>query len=371
MNKITIERNELMSILTDTVPVIQNKPVVLIQQYGCIAVKGGRIRVKTSNTNVSVKRYGHVIESDGDCEFVTDVKKIMSYLGKIPPGVITMKVTEESVEIIHAHGHTRMPVFSSADFPDMSAANSDFKNIAIPSTLLKDCVEEAIDFVAKDVIRPQLCAIYAYVKDGKFGYCATDTHMLVHDSMQISEIPQDMDFDFFILPEIAKLLARKCSVFPTIKISRSDKKVRYQTEDMVMETVMPNGNFPNFERVIPRTSNVSCEVDTKAVSNALSRILVSCNNAQVVKMSLNITDLALSVEDLDEGTMGMENIELCDAPEGTITIGFNPTYLAICLAHCGKTANIRMSDSSRPALFHQEDKPSHIIMCMPMSLING
>lgn len=370
MKTITIERNELIGLLTDTSAIIQPKTPIAIMAYGCVAVKGDRIRVKASTPDVTIRKFGHVIAaSEEDMEFVTDIKKMAAYLSKISDNDVTLTIADEAVTLQHSKGKSRFICLDAKEFPDSEEKSGEWTEVKLPCNVFGEWLSVGQNFVSTETIRPQLASIYFYLEDGELGVCATDTHALYHDKIAFGEDAPKLKFH--VLPSVCPTLSKRCSANEFVSVGVTEKHVRFRFPDLIVQTTMPVGTFPNFKRVIPQDNHLHSYFNKKDVMDAAARILISVPEAMVMKFTIHENEVSMISEDLTRGDCASEKVPTRTQGNGELTIGFNPKTFMKCLKYSGDKPDVSFRNESAPASFRQEDRPDKVIICMPMSLMNN
>lgn len=363
--KITIDRKIFAQALSEVAPFAPAKAVVMILKYAKITTKGNRMKIEANDANCSMVKYLNLIDCDQDGSFLVDIADFNKFISKTKGNTIELDVDNGNVKVKHSNGSATFQGANADDFPSSETLKDGATEIRIPAEFITEAVAKGKNFIMTDKLKPQMCAIYAYIKDGVFGYCATDTTKLIHNSMPIES---DLDINWFIVPTIFPALVNNCKRGGDIVIHVSEKHVSYRIGDCIISSLMPKGAFPNFKRVIPQTWNIECAVDRTELLEALGRVSLFCDASECVKMDVTRMDMTLSVDNLDYGKTSNENITHngCD---GELEIGVGASNMsAVAGVFEAGTIVMRMTDASRPILFAQPNSESFQVICMPMRI---
>ena len=97
-------------------------------------------------------------------------------------------------------------------------------------------------------------------------------------------------------------------------------------DDVVLNSKLIDGTFPDYQRVIPTGNDKVMEVDRKTFAEAVDRVsTISSEKSRAVKMSLKSGSLTLSANSPETGSAS-EELEVKYGGTG-IDIGFNSRYL--------------------------------------------
>ena len=176
--------------------------------------------------------------------------------------------------------------------------------------------------------RYYLNGIYLHKDDKKLISVATDGHRLARTSINL---PSGADLiSGSIIPrkaiyEIRKLI-EDYSDDEGVLVSLSETKIRVCVNDTTITSKLIDGNFPDYEKVIPKDNNNLISLDCIKFSESVDRVsTIFSDKSKSVRMSLSENKLTLEANSPDTGS-AIEEIELAYSNE-EISIGFNSKYI--------------------------------------------
>lgn len=365
--KILIDRKVFAQALSEVLPFAPSKAPVAILKNAKITTKGNRIKVEAHDTQTAITKYIDAIECDEESSFLINVADLNAFVSKIKGNTIEISVADNTLTLKHEKGKAEFQIDRAEDYPSMKKMD-DFTRVEIPSYMLLSAVSNGRGFVMSDTLRPQMCAIYAYLEDGdKFGYCATDTHKLIHEWFDLDGIELPV-IHWLIMPTIFRAVINACKGIDVVEIQISDSQVSYRFGNTIIKTIQAKGNYPNFQRVIPQTWRMECVVEKQDLMDSLGRVALFCDASECVKFDINPMDMTLSVDNLDYMKKSVENLSHGGC-NGNIVIGAN-------VNHIQTSANVipdgeilmRMDDASRPILFATKGNDKLQVITMPIKL---
>lgn len=364
--KITAETKKLAQTLAEVVPFAPVKAVVRILKYAKITTKGNRMKIEANNQEAGIVKYVDLIDCDQDGTFLIDIAEFSKFISKINSDTVEITTDGEEISVKHSKGKASFVTQKADEYPSFTMNNDESVEFTVPSSLLGNVIEKGKGFVSTDPMRPQMVAIYAYIKDGKFGFCATDTHKLTH-----GEIPTDIigNVEWLIMPASFNALLKGCSENEEVVIKTNEKKTLYRFGNTHIVTAQANGKYPNFQRVIPKEHSIECEVAKEEVLDALKRLTLFLDNTGCIKAEISPMDMNLSVDNIDYAKKSVENLTHSGC-NGDITIGVSAQNLMACVgAFRQNEVTLRMTDAARPVVFLHKDNPNFITLTMPMQII--
>lgn len=369
--KLKIDRRILAQTIAEVAPFAPAKAHVAILKYAKITTKGNRMKIETNDTKCSMVKYIETLECDEDASFLVDVGDFKNFIAKIKDDTVEIQANDNIVHLKHSKGDAEFHTENAENYPCFEIPSDDVTEISIDSRIVAETISKAKSFVSKDILRPQMQAIYAYIDNGEFGYCATDTRMLIHGRYEYhAEVDSENNsLEWLIMPSIFSTLYTACKTADTVRISITSNVVSYRIGNTIMHSVQASGKFPNFKRVIPSEWNMELAIDKSEISEALGRASLFCDASECVKLDVSRMDMTIQVDNLDSMKKSTEVLPH-NGCSGEIKIGSNVNNLITCVDVLdSKEIIIRMTDPTRPMLFHSIDNDGIIALSMPMTLV--
>jgi DNA polymerase-3 subunit beta len=153
-----------------------------------------------------------------------------------------------------------------------------------------------------------------------------------------------------------------------VEVSLSDTKIRFVYGNAVLVSKLIDGNFPDYERVIPSANEKLMEIDCKPFKDAVDRVsVISSEKSRAVKLQLESGRLTLSAGGGDQGS-AQEEIDVTYSAS-PIEIGFNSRYLLEMMMQIeGDTVQFLLNDGNSPALVRDTADVGALYVIMPMRI---
>lgn len=153
-----------------------------------------------------------------------------------------------------------------------------------------------------------------------------------------------------------------------VKVSAGEQQIRFEVGPYMLVSRLIEGQFPNYERVIPTESNRTIVVDREALQGAIKRAaIVARTEASKLVFRAQEGQLTITAE---SGDVGQAREELPARVEGEeIEIAFNAEYLTDVLGVMGSQRVVwELMGPLSQGLLKGEDDPDYIYIAMPMQL---
>jgi DNA polymerase-3 subunit beta len=360
-----IKRIELLYALTKvSMAVSQKSPLPILTGIkfelleDCLILTGSDsdITIQTTiNENIEIIETGSVVLS---------AKYILEIIRKIDGDYVHIYVVDGTL--------TRIESVSSkfdlngtpyTDYPriDLSLTGSYFK---LNSIQLKEAIEQTSFATSEKETRPVLTGVNFKAKHNILECIATDSYRLAKKVLKLSS---DIQFNIIIpkksLTEISRIIEKD----EEIDLYVSDRKVLFVVNNILIQTRLIDGAFPDTSRLIPDNFPYSLNVDTNTLLNALDRAsLLSNEQNHIVKLSMNSNDVILSSFSQEIGSVE-EDLSTAFFKGEDLHISFSSKYMneAIKSLNSDKIV-ILFSGEMRPFIIKDINKNDIIQLVLPV-----
>lgn len=338
----------------------------------CIKIEslGDKVRIySTDGDNWIGKRCMITEKSEDDYSFCVSLKNIMPYI-KTCSNIITFRMDIEKgiLYVEHESSKASFPLLVSDTFQSTPKISDENNTISIKSSLFHDWIGNCTDFVAHDELRPILNGMFLTLHDNKIEYCATDGHAMITESLNFDY--DNKSASVIIRNNIFKAVSDMTIGTENTKIVFDNSMIMIQSGNAVLFTKQIEGNYPNFNAIIPTTHNFKETVNKKELIGAINRLnTISSSNNGLLKFDFKSDSLHINCVDLDFEISGDENIS-CNG-DGECIIGFKGEKISNAMASINTDdAIFYLIDETKAAIIRNNDINSTLnILVMPM-LIN-
>ncbi len=368
---LTIERAQLLSVLSHVHSVVEKRHTVPILSNVLIEAQGQTLTFTATDMDLTVEeRAAANISQDG----ATTLSAHMLYdiVRKLADGSqVEMRLDPENEQCHIAAGRSsfELPTLPRDGFP--SIRNDDMPEpLGVAGPDLKQLIERTRFAISTEETRYYLNGIYleSFEQDGTTGLraVATDGHRLA--KCEIAMDLHGLTLPGVIVPrktvgEIYKIVEGEDEA---LELSVSETKIRLKRGDMTLTSKLIDGNFPDYQRVIPANNEKLLSCDPKALAKAVDRVsVVSTDRSRGVKFGLDAGAMSLQSNSAGIGS-AFEELEVSYNAD-PLTVGFNARYLSDILGQLGgEVAHFRLNDSASPVVVSDPEDQTSLFVLMPM-----
>ncbi|HEV7525540.1 MAG TPA: DNA polymerase III subunit beta [Acidimicrobiia bacterium] len=242
---------------------------------------------------------------------------------KLEPGPVTVAVTGDEAVITAGRFSTSLRLKPAEDYPRL--ASNEGQGVRVDSSAFAAALRQVVRAASKDDLRPILTGVLMTAHAGGLRLVATDSYRLaVRDLKGVSMLSEGQR-----VLVAAKGLAevQRLAGDGEIEVVLRERDVVFRTSRAEVTARLIEGDFPNYEQLIPSGYPNRLTVVRELLMDALDRVQIvgqNRDNAAVrLSMSADGLELAMSAQDVGNAQ------ETLDAKfEGTeLTVAFNPVFL--------------------------------------------
>ena len=373
--KFTISSSALLSLLATTGKVISNKSSLPILEYFLMDLKDGVLTVTTSDLETTLIGSISVENVEQEGTIAAPAKLMLDSLKEFAEMPLTIEVNDTTweIKITWASGHLSIPGASAVSYPSVQTLGAESKVITLDVDTLINGISHTIFATADDELRPVMNGVYFDFQPESLTFVATDAHKLVKFSAE-----QSNDFAAsFILPKkpsnlLRNLLAKEEE---PVEVTFDAKNVTFQLKNFKLVCRLIEGNYPNYNAVIPAANPNKVLVDRVEFLNGIKRVAVCSNpTTNLIRMDIGNNKISLAAQDIDFSVSANETIS-CSYEGQSVTIGFKSTFLVEILSNIDTpTVVIELADSTRAGVFkpvYDDKRASEVLMLLMPMMINA
>ena len=372
--KFTVSSSALLSLLATTGKVISNKNTLPILDYFLMELKGEELTVTTSDLETTIIGHLKVESVEREGVIAAPAKLMLDSLKEFPEMPLEFEVNDTTweIKVKWTSGSLSIPGASAVSYPAMPAIGAECKDILLDVDMLIAGINKTIFATADDELRPVMNGVYFNYEEGKVTFVATDAHKLVRS---VSECA-DVDFNAsFILPKKPANLLKGVLLKEEepIRVMFDAKNVTFELKNHKLVCRLIEGNYPNYNAVIPSANPNKVLVDRVELLNGIKRVAVCSNpTTNLIRMDIASNRISLAAQDIDFSVSANETIS-CSYDGNPVTIGFKSTFLVEILSNIDTpTVMIELADSTRAGVFKPVYDDKHagevLMLLMPMMI---
>ena len=366
--KITFDRDVLIKELSIAQEVIATKTALTILSNILLIAKDGKLTMKATDVKVAFETTipVNVIEEGSTTVFCD---KLVSIILSLPQGEIEMEQTEQKMIVKSSLKKARfqLKTIPDNDFP-IFLDTDNVKFFEIPNKDFKESIRNTIFATSDDETRYFLNGIYIEYKEGQLRFVATDGRRIAIVKKGLVNTVIEEFKGIIVLPKVLNIIYKRLSDEGSISIGITEKNVFFFFNNYKFYSILIDGQYPNYERVIPENQTKFFEADRKEFLEALKRVaLMVEQKSKRVFLNLSNDNLIISSQ---ESEIGVAKEEVpCIFSGDDVLISLNYTYLEEPIKTIASDKiRINFEEPTKAIILKGigEDNIFHVIMPMQM-----
>ena len=333
-----------------------------------------------------------IVEGSFKEDVVLPITSLLSLLSTLPADcVVTMDLSQDKEHSMNIEyctqngenvkkGNVSLVYFSAEAFPRAAQPDNASLHISLPMSTFSNVLSHAGKFVSDSDLRPVMRCLCIDVAEDRSEviFVASNGHVLI--KLIHTNNPETGGSNFFRSGTPGKILVYSCffktlSVFDgceDIDIEANESMVRFTAGDITFVCKKAEGQYPNYNSVIPRNNPHKITVDKRELANVVKRVaLFSSESSNLIVLKKDGMFLDVSAQDLDFNMSANDQVLITEGtcPEGH-SIGFKASSLLDVLAPIpSDTVTLHLSDPSHAGVVTaNESSPRALTLLMPMIL---
>lgn len=284
---------------------------------------------------------------------------------RLKPGAVTFEVDGDDARISAGPARAGVRLLPADEFPRVGEPEG--SSVSVEAEPLAAALRQVIPAASRDDARPILTGVLVTATPTGIRLVATDSYRLAVrdlDGVGMLEAGQKVLVGARGLNEVQRVFSSG-----KIEVTLGEREVRFSNESRSVTTRLIEGDFPNYEQLIPSGYPNRLNVNRAELEEAarLMQIIGEGREGTPVRLAMSASGLELSATAQERA----DAAEAIDAKfEGSdLTVAFNPQFLLDGLAAIeGEEAVLETIDPLKPATLRGTDHQEFLYLLMPVRI---
>lgn len=295
-------------------------------------------------------------------------EKLVAVMKNIPDGEIELSEEGGKLTIRPTEGESNINInlktMDPSKYPEIQSCNENLF-FSLPQKDYAEMIDKTAFAVSEDNARFFLTGVYMEKKDEKLVLVATDGRRLAYISRSFEqEIPS---FPSVIIPvKFLQSFKSISSLEGVFSIAIDGDTIFARIGERTISSSLISGNYPNYERVIPKNLSYVCKMKVSDMERAiaLNSVLIESKSKRIF-VDLNTEGVMVSGENTDFGDS--KQIIPCEYDGPTAKISFNCSLLLPTVKKIeSEFFKISYNTPTAAMIFAPEPEKDYLFVLMPM-----
>jgi DNA polymerase III subunit beta len=363
--EVVIDRDAFLKGLQMVQNIVEPRQTLPILANVLLEAEGESVRMTATDLEVGA-RVSVPAKVGGKGAITVSARKLAEVVKELPAAAVALKVTENVTVSLRCGGATyRLVGLAPDDFPPVVPASPQ-SWVTLEAKILREMLTQTSFAVSHDETRYALNGVLFVFQGKDVRMVATDGHRLALSTRSLGKAIAGATG---IVPRKAVTeILRVLGASEEVQIAITENQFVLQMPNFVMTARLIEGQFPNYDAVIPRTHPGRLAAPRSSLSAALRRVAVMAEERnKPVKLALSPASLKVMASSQELGE-AEEILEVEYAGEEMV-IGFNSRYLLEAMAALDKDqVTFEIKDAQSPGVIKSVEDEGYCCVIMPMRI---
>ncbi len=373
--KFVVSSTELLGHLQAISRVISSKNTLPILDNFLFSISGNDLEITASDLESTLITRMRLDNITGSGTIALPARILLDTLKEFSEQPLTFDVNPDTMAVVINSENGRFSIVgqNGIDFPVLPVIKKEKRfTFTLAADVLLAGISRTLFATADDELRPVMGGILVEASSEKLTFVASDAHKLVR--YQRNDAKAD-DSASFILPKkpaslLKNILPKESGV---VSVEFDDRNAFFNLSDYKVVCRLVEGNYPNYNSVIPKNNPRKVRIDRLEFYNILRRVSVFSNQASnLVKLQFTPNQITVSAQDVDFSISAYERHK-CLYEGDDMEIGFKSVFLLEILSNItSQDVLIELADPTRAGLFLPAESSNEaedlLMLLMPMMI---
>jgi DNA polymerase-3 subunit beta len=333
---------------------------------GNVLIQGDQSSVNLTTTNLELAMRSVVrgkVEQAGAA--TVSARVLAEHISLLPPDeAVTLEQRGDTLAVTTASVSTTLQVLPATDFPVIPEFSGG-ASFSVAAEELRRGLSRTLFAVSVDETRPEITGVLFRAQGSSLTLVSTDSYRLAECVVPLAEaVPAEV---VKIIPwRTLQEVVRGIGNGAVVRVTCSDTQVRFESEDGTIISRLIEGQYPQYQPIIPTGHRARCSVDSATLTRAVKQASLFCKPG-VNDVRLEVGKDKLTISAANSG-VGDHRAELTIAGEGEVCGAlFNYRFLLEGVAAIGSpTVGIQLTGEATPALIGADQPDGYRYVLMPI-----
>jgi len=330
----------------------------------------GKLKLSGTNLETGMNLWlGGKIEGKG--KITVPAKVFLELVNSLPKETVELTMEGDKLKVKCGKYKAVVNGIGADEFPEVpSLKGGKKKNVAelvMKKKVLEDVVEQVALAAGTDEARPVFTGVKMEIKKASLRMAATDGYRLSVKKIKGLKgqgKEREMVVPARALVELTKSAGQAKGEEVMMAAVEEEKQLIMALDDLEVVTRLLEGDFPDFDKIIPTVKGTTIELETEELQQAVRvASIFARDSANIVRFKINNKGLSISANapQVGENEVGLSGTVRGEEAE----IAFNSRYLMEMLANVkAEKMNLEITGPLNPGVFKisGDDSWLHIIM---------
>jgi len=363
--KLSLSQSDLNSALQVVQKAVPSRSILPVLSGILFRIEKGYLDLCSTDLEMSVK-YRLNIDTSGTDSAVLPARLLGDIVKNLPDLKLDIEIDKNNgnAKLTCSQASFDIKTYPVEDFPKFPDLEVD-KSITVDCRNLSHAIRQVVKSASRDETRPVLCGMLLTFSKSRLTMVSTDSYRLAVNEMSVSNSMGE-DIKVIVPARCIDEVSRICSG-ENIEIGLAKNQIYFNTGDVIIVSRLIEGNFPNYQQLLPESCELRVKVDKEKFLSALKRVSLLAQNNSLVKIKIDKENLQMSAVAADIGS-AVENVD-AEVDGAEMEIAFNANYLIDGLNSISEEeVLLELNNPLKPGILRPVDAQNFIYLVMPVRI---
>lgn len=318
-----------------------------------------KIVKKDDSNNLSINEEGSIL---------VESKYLIDIVRKIDSENVDVEVIDGALTRFSGNSAVfKINGMNPLDYPTIDFSTPDSK-VEFQQSSLEEMIEETAFATSNKETRPVLTGVNFKLNDKVMTVTGTDSYRL---AKKIVNVDSDVSFNITIpAKSLNEVKGTMLNNNGSITVAENSKKVQFIIDDMILQSRLLDGGFPDTDRLIPSEFSHTLKINKNDLIKAIDRTtFIKNDNMTINKLQCSSDEVVITNKSQEVG----ESREVLDATftGEPLNISFSGNYVMdAAKALKNDKILVQFTGEMKPFILKNEDDDSVIQLVLPVRTYN-
>lgn len=371
--KFNVSSKALYNATSAVSKVINSKNALAILDNFLIRLKGNELTITASDQENALTARLEVESAKGEGAICLGARRLVELLKEIPDQGVKVEINDDTLEmqLSYQSGHYSFVGIPGDQYPEFKAESvGEPISFSLATEQMIAGLDNTMFATSTDEYRAIMQGVLLDIAPESVTFVATDTRKLVRYTD--SRTAPGVKGSCVIPSKPANIIKNVFAKDETLNFTMNSRSAVIESDRYTFQCTFLNGNYPDYNRVIPRNNTQVLTVDRSALLTAVRRVGIFVEvDGGLEKFRITPDNILIKSNDPSLCTSAREQVP-CSFTGTELTIGFSAGYLLEILNTLkGQDVIVNLGDAGRPGVFRPGEEPDNtelLMLLMPMTV---
>ena len=341
--------------------IVASKNTLPILNNVLLKTEDNQVILSATDLEIGVNYYlGGKVEEEGS---ITIPGRVLSnFVNSLNEEKISLETTNGVLSAKTSKSEANINGMSAEDFPIIPKVVGR-EVLEIDGNVLKTAISQVVFSASYDESRPVLTGVYFIIDNGTLKLVATDSYRLAEKTINLATAGKA---EFIVPVKTINELQRILSGAEKVKLVVSENQVMFLLPDMDLTSRIIEGEYPNYEQIIPKTFKTQTKVTTSELATTIKTAsFFARENANNVKLTFQKDHILVEATSSQLGNFKSQIP--CEVNGEENEVSFNAKYLLDALSGVDSArVSLEMIGKMNPGVIRPDNGSGIMYIIMPL-----